>query len=185
MDLKEALKELDVTNDDHWTANGAPDVQIIKDLTRNHTITRQNIAELYPMFSRTNQFKEAIVEAEVKLEAKAEPTDKERLQSLRDELEVLDKDLDAMKEKRISLFRETAKLTVATAESTAERRARETQERQAYIRKQGEIRLKKHEESAKVLEAAGLSITNKSALDQAMARKTNRGTQRPVVPFKR
>lgn len=50
-DLKDALRKLDVNNDDHWTKGGLPLVDVVSDLY-GQPVTRAEIAEVWPEFSR-------------------------------------------------------------------------------------------------------------------------------------
>lgn len=59
--LEAAIKQLDITNDNHWTADGLPRIETIKFLTGNTTITRDVIEAALPGFKRQN----ALVEVPV------------------------------------------------------------------------------------------------------------------------
>lgn len=50
-DLKDALKQLDVNNDDHWTKGGLPLVDVVSGY-HGEPVTRAEIAEVWPEFSR-------------------------------------------------------------------------------------------------------------------------------------
>ena len=54
MEIREALQELDAFNDDHWTADGAPKIDAVKELIGG-PVLRQNIIDAAPDFSRDNQ----------------------------------------------------------------------------------------------------------------------------------
>lgn len=54
MELKTALTELDVKNDEHWTADGAPKVDVLKEMTGDASLTRQAIVDAAPHFTRAN-----------------------------------------------------------------------------------------------------------------------------------
>jgi len=47
-----ALSLLDATNDDHWTANGSPRMDVIHALTGDDTITRKMVTDANPQFTR-------------------------------------------------------------------------------------------------------------------------------------
>lgn len=51
--IKAALAELDVTNDDHWTAEGVPRLDVVKDLV-GVAVSRADITGAAKQFTRTN-----------------------------------------------------------------------------------------------------------------------------------
>lgn len=53
MDIREALSQLDTLNDDHWTSEGAPKIEAVKELLGG-PVTRQDIINAAPHFSREN-----------------------------------------------------------------------------------------------------------------------------------
>lgn len=50
--IVDALKKLDVKNDNHWTADGLPRLDTVKMLASDQTITRDHVAAAAPGFSR-------------------------------------------------------------------------------------------------------------------------------------
>lgn len=52
MQTKDALYRLDPANDEHWTADNQPTVAAVRELTGNPNLTRQEITEADPEFSR-------------------------------------------------------------------------------------------------------------------------------------
>ncbi len=50
--IVDALKKLDVKNDNHWTADGLPRLDTVKMLASDQTITRDQVAAAAPGFSR-------------------------------------------------------------------------------------------------------------------------------------
>ena len=52
--LDEALKRLDVSNDNHWTAEGVPRLDTVKLLSGDSTVTRDQIEIEFPGFNRKN-----------------------------------------------------------------------------------------------------------------------------------
>jgi len=53
MDIKEALAELDIFNDDQWTADGAPKTDTVSEIM-GKKVSRADITNAAPKFSRTN-----------------------------------------------------------------------------------------------------------------------------------
>ncbi len=110
--LLEALRSLDTQNDVHWTENGAPSMEVIRELTEDKTLTRKIVTMFAPMFSRINpvlpmlEGEESIIEKEDTVDSpkgdieeniinpkKDNETD-EKYKSLLDELENVAKEID-------------------------------------------------------------------------------------------
>ena len=55
MTLTDALDALDVNNDEHWTAGGAPKLKVLKELTGNDNLTVSDVVDCLPVgFNRAN-----------------------------------------------------------------------------------------------------------------------------------
>lgn len=52
MDLKAALLSLDTLNDDHWTGDGAPRIDVLKELTGAQDLSRASVINFAPDFNR-------------------------------------------------------------------------------------------------------------------------------------
>lgn len=61
--LKEALGKLSKDNDNHWTEKGQPRIETVRMLSGNPTLTREEIDQAFPGFSRTNMISEQEVHA--------------------------------------------------------------------------------------------------------------------------
>ncbi|MEG0322883.1 MAG: hypothetical protein RR619_02725 [Raoultibacter sp.] len=68
--IVEALKQLDTSNDNHWTADGFPKMEFMKFKTGIPDLTRADINEAAPEFCRSNP---VVNEPEVKEERSADP----------------------------------------------------------------------------------------------------------------
>lgn len=53
MDIKEALGKLDPKNDQHWTADGLPLLEVVKQFAGNPGINREAVTAAAPGFNRT------------------------------------------------------------------------------------------------------------------------------------
>lgn len=73
MDLPTALQQLDAGNDDHWTADGLPRVEVVSGLIGND-VTRKQITNAAPTLTREGLLK-ANEAAEAETEAEPEPSD--------------------------------------------------------------------------------------------------------------
>lgn len=232
MTIIQALKQLDVGNDAHWTASGAPLMSVMEELTGNSDLTRAMVTEAAPLFSRdspelpeetpgdTEQPKGDMsgeTQTETPPEVTEDPPEKppetplEQPTSENDEDEDDEGDEDESPEDRRARLLEEHKaaqekvheirgalvegkkmLEKAMAESDriAEMLYEEPSHganQQAitdYIKSQAKQRAARLNRRQKVLEALGPDEASGSAsqLDQAMSRKTKRGTHRPVYP---
>lgn len=54
METREALLSLDPSNDDHWTADGQPRLDVLKELTGDSFLNRATLKEEFRGFSRDN-----------------------------------------------------------------------------------------------------------------------------------
>lgn len=54
MEIKDALAQLDPLNDDHWTADGLPRMDVIEALMDDKSVTRKMVTDVAPNFSREN-----------------------------------------------------------------------------------------------------------------------------------
>ncbi len=52
MNTLQALDNLDPDNDAHWTANGLPRLDVLRVLTTNEALTRQEVTDVNPAFTR-------------------------------------------------------------------------------------------------------------------------------------
>ena len=50
----EALKQLDANNDDHWTTDGHPRLDAVKELMGGTAVSREEVTKAAPAFSRSN-----------------------------------------------------------------------------------------------------------------------------------
>ena len=56
MDLVEALTALDSEKDDHWTAQGLPRIEVLRDMTGLDDLTRSMVDQLAPDYARTHRW---------------------------------------------------------------------------------------------------------------------------------
>lgn len=178
MTIKEALQQLDPTDEAQWTSDGLPLVEVVRGLTGKEVLTRKEITDADPEFCRDK----ATVQAQPPVsEAKPKTRDEE----LREEMSVLEREIN--EQSRI-MHEIEAKITQkqdrwnrlhayfsrkGTGDSDMEGRI-------AYIRKQAELRAERAQRSKRVLTDLDLRMVNpKAPIDQAMSRKNTRGTVRP------
>lgn len=73
MDIKEALASLDALDDEQWTQDGAPKTDVVSELV-GHKVSRAEIIEAAPKFSRENMVLEDDDEKEPEVETETEET---------------------------------------------------------------------------------------------------------------
>lgn len=73
MDIKEALASLDALDDEQWTQDGAPKTDVVSELV-GHKVSRAEIIEAAPKFSRENTVLEDDDEKEPEVETETEET---------------------------------------------------------------------------------------------------------------
>lgn len=214
MDIREALSQLDTLNDEHWTGEGAPKIDAVKELL-GRPVTRQEIINAAPHFSRENPIVEIVEEeksdpeegqGEVLAEevifdstlldefADRDPMDvnsflgflvtvpKEGLQEL---LEILQDQQKGIADNRKKLDEMDLRIRGAVLHTKAriQREIPDVSDREAnmaYIKRQQELRAAKHAATHALLKGVDLkTLDPRAPIDRAMARKTQRGTNRP------
>lgn len=179
MELLQALKSLDVTNDDHWTGAGSPKMDIVKELTGNSELTRDDVTTAAPGLSRTDFVFLDIPESEEDRE--------EVLEMIEDDIDSLKAKLDQYNQKVVD-----AQLAVADAQK-AQKEAEDardalldklqeveptmsnTEQIRYYLESQQQQRAERALRSKNILQAIGAdALAQKSPLDQALGAKNTR-----------
>ena len=199
MTLKDALETLDPANDAQWTADGLPRMDVVETLVDNKAITRKDVTEADPELCRevvTKRREEApkakeaeekrddtLPEVQAGLKEKAPKIDPQ--EQLRADITTLDeqiKELGVEKNAIDKIITETQRRRDALQEkSFSNHSAKEdTKARMVFIKSQNKARAERYERGRKILQIVGKDGLNpKCRLDQAMTRKTARGTRRP------
>jgi len=141
MSIEEALLLLDPKNDEQWTTDGLPKVEVVATLTDNPSVTRADITAVNPNFNR-----KSLLEPEVNQETEEE-------EKSEDPILILDTKIAEVREEIYSLEREkleiTKKLSVKEIELDAFYTEREklipketlTETIQKYIKSEQEQRM--------------------------------------------
>lgn len=200
MEIAEALKKLDPSDDSQWNADGLPGLDIMKTLTGRPKLSRREITEAIPEFTKDTAGKvfdkpleeladkppepvmSALDEADKILEEllpKATSIDRkkeidERINDLNQQKGVIELEVDV-------LLREQTRLQ--TSQFVDNSAAADTKARLYYVAQQNRIRAEKAKRGRAFLESGAnlADINPKSALDQAFSRNKKRGTARPPV----
>lgn len=211
MDIREALSQLDTLNDDHWTGEGAPKIDAVKELLGG-PVTRQDIINAAPHFSRENPIVEEepaaqpVVDSSTPYDssmldkyADMEPMDVNSFlgflrtvptDALPELLEIVEAQQKHLADSRKQMDEIDLRLRGAKLHTKAriQREIPDISDRDAnrvYIQKQQELRAAKHAATHALLKGVDLkSLDPRAAIDRAMARKTARGVNRPNFGFK-
>ena len=207
MELREALEHLDTMDDSHWTADGAPALEVLFGMV-GKKVSRQNVVDAAPKFSRQNTdlgevTKPApaiVVETPTidvsKLVTVDEPMgqrefaiwlntiSKEALPStetiLMQQIEQTEKAEKTAQEMKANLkisLKMTRDRIKAEIPDLTEREAN-----QAYLKSQHDLRSAKVQVTREILKGLKPSdLDPRAMIDRVMARKTQRGTQRPTT----
>ncbi len=219
MDIKEALMSMDALDDDQWTGDGAPKVDVVAEAV-GEKVTRQMIVDLAPEFSQTNMVIASeeppeeeqakpegggpVSDAEAKAEASMEAISEYLADDPLPEAEFIpllmrtDPEALEMLERVLVEQLSAAEAAISTAEDLKNRvkrslaftRARikrdvpdmtNQQAIQSFIKSQSKQRGIRVETTRELLAGVDLkSLDPRSAIDRAMARKTQRGGARPT-----
>lgn len=198
--IKMALGLLDPADDEQWTSDGLPRMDAIEKMVEDRSIIRKDITDTDPEFCReiAAQRQSAALpgpvtpeepkddqttQVQVGIETQTQEVNPEEV--LKDHILALSQEIEnlAVEETEIGkqkdvlikhlrqLQQETNQQHSATADTVA---------RMAFIKSQSQQRAKRHEKGRKIMAIIGKDGLNpQSRLDQAMRRKTARGTRRP------
>lgn len=213
MDIKEALMNMDVLDDDQWTADGSPKIDPVSDLV-GRKVTRKEIIEAAPHFSRENTFMEAddaeeegVREEEKVVDVTSDVADffnhdyhshaevldavgKLPKEGLTDMISLFDTQMMQIEQQMRELQNLRGMMKFAKA-ATVNRAKTETpdMDNQAAIREflkaQQKNRMEKVAATQEILKAVDLSkVDPRAMIDRAMSRKVGRGGSRPIHPVR-
>jgi len=158
-----ALEKLDPTVNEYWTNDGLPNVESVRSLAGDNTITRKQITEAAPQFTRANpKLGEQAEPAPEAVETVARNTREERITAIVLELETLDAEIDERTLRRTKLHEEKDVLV--------EDRERNAPPVLSNIRKYINA---SHKRSSR-------ASTPSTPLGASMGRRTGHGRSRPV-----
>jgi len=195
--LKDALESLDPANDAQWTADGLPRMDVVEILIDNKAITRKEVTEADPEFCRevaTQRREEAqkAKEAEEKqdgtrpeMQTQTQAPKIDPQEQLRANIVILDEQIRELGVEKNAIDKIITKAQcqrdALQQKSFGSHSAKEdTKARMAFIKSQNKARAERYERGRKILQIVGKDGLNpKCKLDQAMTRKTARGTRRP------
>ncbi len=191
MNIAQALEQLDRENDAHWTQDGAPRIDIVSTLVGSQ-VSRQQIVDAAPEFSRipiVNPEGDDAVSNEAADGDDEQPVD-DHYADLCDAVDRQKKTLQDAHDKQAAAaanLAEQNRLLAELHDACEKLRPRNTNQQNIIeaITRSNQLRAEKGDRM-KQLAASGLTpadikrlTTVKAPIDQAMTRKTQRGTQRP------
>lgn len=186
--IVEALSMLDHDDDSVWTADGLPKVDVVRGLLGNDALTRAEITDAAPDFVRHSKpDKEEFDGQEEASQAQEVSTAYDDALAARDSAE---KELSKLNA-QLSLLREeisTKQQDIGRLNTLIDRLSPSEPNQKAigdYLESQKRIRLERHERQLSLMRGVDPRMLQpKSPLDQAMTRKSQRGTSRPEIPFR-
>jgi len=183
--IQDALRFLDPEDDNNWTQDGLPRMDIMERLLDNKDLNRQDVTDADPEFCREKaramreELKDGLQERKQE-DAQETAQVVETTVSLDEEIaqltikrEAVDKEIRTLQNRRDRLEQVRAKTHNAKADTVA---------RQEFVASQTKLRGERAQRGRLIMQVVGKDAINpKSRLDQAMARKTKRGMTRPPV----
>lgn len=176
VDITSALEQLNLEDDSQWTSDGLPKIDVMRELTGDKDLTRKQLTEAAPQFTRDTASKEPEPEQDIE----ANPTDL---------IKSLDVKIADLMVQRDDIDNEINKLSIER-DSFQETKFRDSsskagmQGRLDYIAQQNKTREEKALRGRRFLES-GIRISDidpRSDIDKSFSRHTKRGTKRPVRP---
>lgn len=209
MELKEALGNLDTMEDGHWTSDGSPRLDVLKDFL-GKSVTRQEVLDAAPQFNRSNP----VLKQEEQSDAQGEEVRQEEevnnieeyldgeplapaefnqfIQRVTDgELPVLEEALEQqlmqaeLARKAADELYQIVKYSLSITRVVKKNRIPDVDNQTAirqYIESQSQNRLGRAVKTAEIRQVIGNDLKNldpRAPIDRAMARKTARGGNRP------
>ena len=174
MNLEKALKTLDPNNSDHWTSDGMPSLDLLKELTLDDELTREQITQAAP---------DLIREAAPEQEVSPVQTVDEKVNDIDNRVSELDQRISELTAQRTRLLEMR---TTEILPSTIYDHLRNTKGIQDYLEAQKKLKEEKYAKKAAFLGSAANYIKpedfdTRAKIDQSMSRKTSRGNNRPPV----
>jgi len=182
--IKEALSLLDPTDNDHWTADGLPKIDVVSSLAEIKGLKRSDITKAAPTFTRENPSFEV------------HATTEGDTSGLTDEDEII----DGLDESETALAEAEAILAKANARAVeAQEKVMAAQKVRDAIMEERSKNIHPHQNQLDIMEflqsqqrirqdrfkrAQAVVSMPKAPIDQAMARKKGFGISRPNVPLK-
>lgn len=203
--IQAALGTLDPENDDLWTAEGLPRMDVIEKLVGGTAPTRKQITEADPEFSRDTAKVRNVTTAQEQLDAEIKRLEEQERKDHEDTPEkeretkaqispeeelaativALGAEIDEMTSNRsvIDKLLDQMKKQMSNLQAKAligNTPKADTIARMLHIKSQNELRVARHAKGRSIMALIGKDGMNpKSRLDQAYSRKTQRGTKRP------
>jgi chromosome segregation ATPase len=186
--IKDALRFLDPEDDNNWTQDGLPRMDVMEQLLDNKDLNRQDVTDADPGFDREKaramreELKDGLSEErkEETAQETAQVAEQKEVMSLDEEIaqltkekEAVDKEIRTRQKRRDQLEQAKAKTHNAKSDTVA---------RQEFIASQARLRGERAQRSRLIMQVVGKdAIDPRCKLDRAMARKTQRGVKRPPV----
>ena len=183
--IKDALNFLNPEEDDDWTNDGMPRMDVVEKLIDDKSITRQNVTDADPEFCRdVARTRKAEKEADDVVVEEVEEVEEQPITKLEldQQIDDVQNEIGNLEKLRDNLSKERDRLQ--NLEYGGHTAAADTQARLDYVKSQNELRASRHIRRAEVFKMVrAQDIRPGSPLDASMSRRTARGTRRPSRPL--
>lgn len=187
--IVEALALLNPADDAHWTSDGAPRVEVVKELVGEPTLQRQHLIQAAPEFTRDSAAKVLATEgADTSTVVQEFEDEDERVKRLLAEQQELEHEMAKGREHINACTRELTRLqekhdaiTSQLAKDGPANHIKNQENIMQYLAAQHAQRVARAQSRQALLgKLNGINPDPRTPLDQAFARKNTRGAQRPV-----
>lgn len=180
MTIPQALSQLDPSNDDHWTGDGAPRVDVVQKLTGLSSLTRAQIVEAAPKFTR--DVPTLPERAPKPSPAKDDASETQRYVEIDAELAKLHAQKGEIENRMGELSAEQARLARFAPKPVEYDHKADQEARMVWLESQKRQRAERAHRTRALIEATAAGAAGPAPIDAAMARRNTRGTQRPTFP---
>lgn len=197
--IVQALSILDVINDDHWTADDLPRIDVVAGLTGIKDLTRKDITSAAPFFTRSIPNLEAVEDDSTQVQetfaTEQSPPglveQAEQVQEIEEQDPIIYLD-QAVQDAEAKVLQAEIEIQKAQEIKRAAEEARDQliEQREKNVHPhQNQIDIMNYIEGQKLIreKRAGVvsKIIAKAPIDQVMQRKMGYGNSRPKVPLKK
>jgi hypothetical protein len=188
MRILEALASLDPQDDAQWTEEGQPNLDLMRSLTENEELTREQVTEGAPHFVRTNPELPSEDDTQVIEEEEPKETEEELLAKQEEgakKLATAKAKYEAAKSEYEALLKEQDVIIEQLTETSDPPHVVNQQNIRDHIQRQQENRIERAKMRDAVLgKLKGTEVPRRAPIDESLAARKGRGQSRPEYPVK-
>jgi len=177
MEILEFLKTLDPQDDEHWTRDGLPRIELVRAGLNNPEVSREMVTEAAPLFSRLNpQFPDDDEDEEGPAE--------DELAEAANLLQKAELELDRARLRKEAAQKAHDDILIKQGIGTEPDHLANQRNIMAHLASQAAQRAEQGVRRRMALSLVDVDdLRGRSYLDEAMAARRGRGTQRPQYPI--